>query len=98
MEIRQRGRKPVVATQEHIEELKKHKREYNNDYMKRTLDSLRITVHKYKRLPELMDLAVERGFAKSKQALVVSAIEEKLKEWGISINDLPTINEDNEAK
>lgn len=45
---------------------KKNKREYNNAYMKRTLDSLRITVHKYQRIPELSDLAVERGHAASK--------------------------------
>lgn len=92
MERRKCGRKPLPYGPERIAMHKKNKREYNNAYMKRTLDSLRITVHKYKRIPELSDPAAEHGHAASKQAPVVNAIEEKLCEFGVSLTDLPPEN------
>lgn len=57
--------------------------EYHSKYDKEHYNNIRFNVSKNEHIPELLNLAVEKGFAESKSQYILEALKEQLKEDGI---------------
>lgn len=67
----------------------------NGRYNAKTYDQFAFRSLKSKRLPELLEIAINQS-NQSKNAFIESAVFEKLARYGITINGLPDANEDND--
>ena len=61
----------------------KKQMEYISQYREEHYDQVRIQVSKDEHLPELLNIAIERGIAKSKSSYILEAVKKQLKEDGI---------------
>ena len=60
------------------EEQRKRKQKYDDDYQRRALDTILFRVQKKVHLPDRIDAAVADGKARSRQAYIISAVEDRL--------------------
>ena len=79
------------------DDARRRKQAYDDELHRRTLDRLVIQPRKTEHLPELLDIAVEAGYAPSKQAYIIAAVKRQLAEHGILPPEAVISDLDNET-
>lgn len=72
---------------------KERKKKYDDDYMTANYERIVFQPRKEECFPDLLKRAVDAGFASSRQQYILTAIRNALADDGISIDDLPPIDD-----